>query len=270
MARNDAMLRTLFGALAEAAPALEHVSLLQGLKAYGTHTGEHPLRVPFVERAPRVEHPNFYWLQEDHLRERQAGMSFALTVWRPHIVFGADLGNNMNPMAALGAYAAVLREDGEPLHFPWGEATVFQAVDTELLADALVWAATSPAARGETFNIANGDVFTIREVWPAIAEAMGMEVGDDRPGSVAGELGARAGTWTSIVERHGLRAPRELGAYVGQSADYCDGLFGSSWPPLLMSTVKLWQAGFHRWADTEQMFRRHLARMQAERLLPSV
>src|SRR5439155_10785151 len=180
MERNDAMLRNLFEPLAAAAANLEHISVLQGLKAYGTHAGFLPPPIPAVERSPRVEHENFYWLQEDYLRGKQATERFSLTIWRPHIVFGADVGNNMNPMAALGAYAVLLREEGRPLDFPWGEPTVFQAVDVELFARALVWAATSSASHNETFNFANGDVFTIREVWPAVADAMGMEVGEDR------------------------------------------------------------------------------------------
>jgi len=270
MERNDAMLRNLFEPLAGAAGGLEHVSVLQGLKAYGPHAGILPGPIPYVERAPRVEHDNFYWLQEDYLRGRQeAGDGFALTIWRPHVVFGADTGNNMNPMAALGAYAALLREQGKPLHYPWGEPTLFQAVDVGLIGRALVWAASSPAARDETFNIANGDVFTIREVWPAIAEAMGMEAGEERPQMLTEALPAQAERWAELVERHELRAPRDLDAFLGQSAIYCDGLFGAPYPqPLLMSTIKLRQAGFADCVDTELMFRRLLEQMTADRLLP--
>jgi len=267
--RNDTMLRNLFEPLSAAAPGLEHVSVLQGLKAYGGHAGFLPLPLPCVERAPRVVHDNFYWLQEDYLRERQGEADFGLTIWRPHVVYGADVGNNMNPMAAIGAYAALLRDEGRPLDYPWGEPTVFQAVDVGLMADALVWAADAPSARNETFNIANGDVFTIREVWPAIAEAMDMEPGDERPVALAEELPARRAQWADLVDRHGLRAPREIDAFVGQSAAYCDGLFGVPFgSPLLMSTIKLRQAGFHDCVDTELMFRRLLAQMQAARLLP--
>jgi nucleoside-diphosphate-sugar epimerase len=270
MDRNDAMLRNLFGPLAAAAPGLGHVSVLQGLKAYGPHAGILPGPIPYVERAPRVEHENFYWLQEDYLRSRQAaGDGFGLTIWRPHVVFGADVGNNMNPMAALGAYAALLREAGEPLHYPWDEPTLFQAVDVQLIARALVWAATAPAARDETFNIANGDVFTMREVWPAIAETMGMQAGEARPAMLAEALPAQADRWAELVDRHALRAPRDLAAFLGQSASYCDGLFGAPYPqPLLASTIKLRQAGFGDCVDTELMFRRLLTEMTAQRLLP--
>ena len=53
---------------------IRHVSLLQGTKAYGIHhpsVGWTGVRNPLRERHPRVEHPNFYFLQEDYLRAKQ-------------------------------------------------------------------------------------------------------------------------------------------------------------------------------------------------------
>jgi hypothetical protein len=37
----------------------------------------------------------------------------------------------------------------------------------------MVWAAQSPQAANEAFNITNGDVFEWRNVWPALAETLG-------------------------------------------------------------------------------------------------
>ena len=60
---NDRMLRNLMAALEPAAPALKHVALLQGTKAYGSHV--RPLKVPAREgRSEMYEQPNFYWAQE--------------------------------------------------------------------------------------------------------------------------------------------------------------------------------------------------------------
>ena len=69
MQRNASMLRNVLDSLDLG--TMQHVSLLQGTKAYGVH---HPsvdrerVPLPLRERTPRVEHPNFYWLQEDELR----------------------------------------------------------------------------------------------------------------------------------------------------------------------------------------------------------
>ena len=59
---NDRMLRNLMAALEPVAPALKHVALLQGTKAYGVHV--RPLTVPAREgRSEMYEQPNFYWAQ---------------------------------------------------------------------------------------------------------------------------------------------------------------------------------------------------------------
>ncbi|HET9690790.1 MAG TPA: NAD-dependent epimerase/dehydratase family protein [Acidimicrobiales bacterium] len=271
MQRNLMMLRNLLDPLASSA-GLEHVSLLQGTKAYGVHL--HPVAVPARERWPRDPHENFYWLQEDHVRELQRSGSWACTVFRPQVVMGGALGSNMNPIAALGAYGALLREAGEPLHFPaqpW--QFVFEAVDADLLARALLWAATAPTARNETFNVTNGDVMTWPNVWPTIAAALGMAPGDVRPISFEAEQAAWQASWAALVDRHGLAAPASLEAFVGQSLTYLDFLMAvgadAPPPPALVSTVKLRQAGFGDCADTEDMFRRWVGRLQQERLLPA-
>ena len=65
MQLNLAMLANLLEALTAVAD-IQHVSLLQGGKAYGTHL--HAVPIPARERFARDPHANFYWLQEDYLR----------------------------------------------------------------------------------------------------------------------------------------------------------------------------------------------------------
>ena len=74
---NDLMLRNLLGPIERASPALRHVALLQGTKAYGVHV--RPLAVPAREnRSEMHEQPNFYWNQERYLREAQDGQGVEL------------------------------------------------------------------------------------------------------------------------------------------------------------------------------------------------
>jgi nucleoside-diphosphate-sugar epimerase len=270
METNQRMLRNLLDPLLGAASGLEHVSLLQGTKAYGAHV--EPMAVPGRERNPRHEHENFYWLQEDDLRQRQQGSGWAFTVLRPQVIFGESLGSNMNPIPALGTYAATQRLAGLPLSYPGGAPSVGEAVDADLLARALHWAAITPACRNETFNITNGDVFTMRNVWPVLADAFGMEVGDDEPMSLASEMPGRQAAWAEVVERFGLRAPVELDAFVGQSFIYADLILGygaaQPHPPALLSTIKARQAGFTDCMDTEDMFRKWIGHFQAAGLFP--
>lgn len=267
---NDAMLRNLLDPLLAAAPRLEHVTLMQGTKAYGVHIEAVP--APARERWPRHPHENFYWLQEDYLRERQAGSNWFFTIMRPQVIFGESIGGAMNMIPALGVYAAVLKDDGRPLSWPGGARRIVQAVDADLLARACAWAAVTPECRNETFNINNGEAFEWATVWPAIADAFGMPVGEPQPLSLATEMPRREEQWRRIHRRHGLRSPESLRDFVGLSFQYADRNFAYDNAlaalPTMVSTLKARQYGFHDFVDTEAMFVRLIRRYQDERWLP--
>ena len=269
MSTNLAMLANLLGVLERRAEGLEHVTLLQGTKAYGAHL--HPISLPARERQPRDAHANFYWLQEDLLRERQAGKPWHFTILRPQIVIGHAEGSPMNMLAAIGTYGCLLKARGEPLHWPGGEPYIAEAVDADLVARAAAWAASSPACHGETFNIANGDVLVWQHAWPAIAAALGMEPGDARPLSLARSMPACEPQWAEIVRHHRLR-PLTLQALVGSSFVYADFVFACGkegpLPSVIVSTVKARQFGFADCCDTEAMFARWFETLRRCRVLP--
>lgn len=267
IATNDLMLQNLLRPLIQAGSDLQHVTLLQGTKAYGVHV--RPLSVPAREgRSEMREQPNFYWTQEDYLRAAQSGRDWAFTILRPVLIVGEAIGGAMNLIPALGAHAAVMRERGPILPYPGGAERVSQAVDADLLARAIGWAGDTPAARNETFNVTNGDVFTWPNVWPAIAEAVGMRAGPDEP-FLLQSLG-RA-DWDRVRQRYGLVSPA-LSDFVGLSLEYADYQmrYGHTepGPPAIVSTVKITQAGFCEVMDTELMFRKWFSLFQMKRLLP--
>jgi nucleoside-diphosphate-sugar epimerase len=273
METNLAMLDNLFAPLEGVAKNLQHVSLLQGTKAYGVHL--EPFPVPARERWPRHPHDNFYWWQEDYLRQRQVGKPWHWTVWRPQLILGESLGSHMNVLPAIGVYAALRRKAGLPLSFPGGPPFVLEAIDADMLARACEWAATSPASHNEIFNITNGDVFVWQNVWPAIADALGMKIGAPEPHSLGEEMPKREAEWAALVKKYQLRSPTSLREFVGQSFIVADFSFGygsrdPSPPPMLVSTIKLRQAGFHECMDTEDCFRKWFKRFQELRWLPPV
>ena len=148
IAVNDRMLRNLMEPLEKAAHGLAHISLLQGTKAHGVHV--RPMKFPAREgRSEMREEPNFYWNQEDYLRETQRGKAWAFSVFRPVLIVGYSQGSAMNVVPAIGVYAAMLREKGLPLHYPGGPPRVGQAVDADLLARCKAWAGETDAARNE-------------------------------------------------------------------------------------------------------------------------
>jgi nucleoside-diphosphate-sugar epimerase len=268
---NETMLRNLFGVVERAAPGLRHVVLLQGTKAYGVHV--RPMLVPAREnRSEMHEQANFYWNQERHIRDAQRGKAWSWTILRPVLIVGDSVGSAMNVIPALGVYAAMMRRAGKArLDYPGGVGRVAQAVDADLLARCIAWSGEAPAARNEIFNVTNGDVFVWPNVWPAIADALGFAAGDHVPLALDREIRPREAEWAEIRARHGL-ASGTLEEFVGISFEYADYTMGHGrtepGPPAVVSTIKLMQAGFHDTIDTEAMFAKAFAEMQAKKLLP--
>ena len=267
---NEAMLANLFGAVDQ--PALRHVALLQGTKAYGVHV--RPLKVPAREnRSEMHELPNFYWNQERFIRERQKeGSGWSWTILRPVLIVGCSTGSAMNVIPALGVYAALARRAAmNRLAFPGGVGRTAQAVDADLLARCIAWAGDSPRAANEIFNVTNGDVFEWPNVWPAIAEALGFQAGDHVPLSLDREVRPQERAWAEVRAKYGLRSGT-LKEFVGLSFEYADYTMGHGrdrpGPPAIVSTIKLMQAGFTEVMDTEAMFAKAFAEMQEKKLLP--
>jgi nucleoside-diphosphate-sugar epimerase len=267
---NDLMLRNLMAALEPVAPQLAHVALLQGTKAYGVHV--RPLIVPAREgRSEMYQQPNFYWAQENFLRELQQGKAWHWSILRPVLIVGLAMGGAMDLIPPLGVYAAMLREQGRPLDYPGGAARVSQAVDVDLLARAIAWSGEAPAARNQAFNVTNGDVFTWENVWPAIAEALEMKPGNAVPLPLARQYPEWIVPWDEMRRRHNLISP-DLEAFVGLSFQYADYSLRhgqtQSGPPSIVSTVKINQAGFAEMMDTEVMFQKWFRQARSQRLLP--
>jgi len=265
--RNTLMLKNLLDALRGQQSGLQHLTLLQGTKAYGVHHGHY--RIPARESDPRFIASNFYYDQEDLARERAAADGFHITVLRPQIVCGFALGNPMNAVTALGVYASICRELGQPLRFPGGPACLQEAVDAGLLGRAIKWAGSEPRCRGEIYNIANGDCFSWPNVWPAIARRFGVEPGVAHPFSLAEVMADKGPVWDRIVREHGL-VPHSY-AEIVSSWQFMDYLLrhGRTYPHhSIVSTIKARQHGFHDCMDTEVMFDQIFARLQHERILP--
>ncbi|MCH1865622.1 SDR family oxidoreductase [Nocardioides sp. CFH 31398] len=219
IAVNGAMVRDVLAAVRDAA-SVRHVALVTGLKhylgpfeAYGE--GEIP-DTPFHEDEERLPYPNFYYAQEDELFAAAERDGFTWSVHRAHTMVGHAVGNAMNIAQTLAAYAAICRETGRPFTFP-GSATQWDGLtdvtSADLLADQLVWAATTPAAADTAFNTANGDVFRWRWLWPRLADALGVtpEGFEDEPRpleeQVAGAAEPWGDTWRALAEREGLAEP---------------------------------------------------------------
>jgi nucleoside-diphosphate-sugar epimerase len=265
---NNAMLRNVVEPIVRAAPNFQHISILQGTKIYGVHL--HPIPIPARERDARKDHENFFFDHEEYVREMGAQHGFNYTALRPQLVTGSTPGA-LNVLPAIGVYAAIRREKGEPFSFPGGPSFVWESADADLVADVMVWAAQSPQAANEAFNITNGDVFEWRSLWPALAETLGVETGADMPMSVASYIDKNEDVWNQIVAKYNLRSRnlRELVGHGDQHADFAFAYGAPEGPRAFVSTIKLRQAGFTKTIDTEDSFRNALRSLIDRKLLPA-
>ncbi|MFI5897785.1 SDR family oxidoreductase [Actinoplanes sp. NPDC051513] len=208
---NGAMLDTTLRALSRTA-SLRHAVLITGLKHYlGPFEAyaEAPADTPFRETQDRLPYQNFYYEQEDVLFRAAAEQGFTWSVHRPHTMIGYALGNAMNMGVTLAVYGSICRARDEKFVFPgspqqWNGVT--DITDARLLGRHAVWSATEPAAANQAFNTTNGDVFRWRQMWPRLAEALGVEAAPYA--GHADPLDARLAhadeTWATLTDKYSL------------------------------------------------------------------
>jgi nucleoside-diphosphate-sugar epimerase len=262
---NLAMLVNAVEPIAAANPGLEHVHLIEGNKIYGSHLG--PFKTPAREEDPPHMPPNFYWDQENWLRHAQVGQPWSWSVLRPHTICGFALGNAMNITTCIATYAVISKELGLPLRFPGKQGAfdaVYQVTDSELLADAMAWCATSPTAANEVFNITNGDFFRWRNVWPRIADFFDMPTGDVQTIPLVEFMADKAPLWDKIVETHGLLPTPYEQMAAWPFADY---VFGCDWD-VMTDTTKIRLAGYQRFERSEEMFLKLFGQFREIRAIP--
>jgi len=210
-------------------------------------------------------------MQEDYLRAKQQGQSWHWSILRPQLIFGLSIGAAMNLIPAIGVYAALQRHRGEPLYYPGSRDLVAQPTDTDLMAAAFEWCFAADAADNQIFNVTNGEMMSLKALWPVIAETLGMQAAEPRPIHFVEALSGCGDEWDAIRERWGLQA-EALDAFIGKSfqfADFCLTLGGENpGPPAMMSPVKIRQAGFAEFLDSETMVVKWLRRYMADGLLP--
>lgn len=144
---NVTMLRNLVSHVEQNAP-LQTVSLMQGYKVYGAHLG--PFKTPARESDPGVPGAEFNAAQLAWLRHFQQGKTWHWSAIRPGVVGSPVPGNAMNLALSIALYASLCKALGLPLRFP-GTLTTWHSIvdhtDADLLAEATLWAATSPAGK---------------------------------------------------------------------------------------------------------------------------
>ena len=263
--QNVAMLRNVLDAVEAASPNLEHVHLVEGQKWYDVRLK--PPRTPTREDDPRHMPPNFYYDQEDLLRERQDSRDWTWSASRPHFIYDYSPERPRNIVSTIGAWAAMCAEHGLPLDFPGTPRCYFalmEITDATHLARAIVWMATSPKARNQAYNVTDGCQFRWMGLWPKIAAHFGLQVGEVRPLKLAEWMKDKDPVWERIIRRRDLqRSPLQDIA----SWTFADFFWGLDYDNIT-STTKIRLHGFHGVVDTEDQIVAYLRRYRESRLLP--
>ncbi len=265
VAVNGAMLRNLVQAIDAAAPDLVHINLMQGAKAYGCQFG--PFKTPAKETDPRHFPPNFYYDQEDFLRQRQQGKAWTWSALRPNLVIGPGVGHPMNIIMVIAVYASICRELGTLLWFPGTEAgykILLEATDVAHLASAALWAATEPRCGNEVFNITNGDYFRWQHLWPVFADCFGMKPAPPLPIPLGEMMADKGALWDQLTQKHRLR-PHRLDQLVSWS--FAEFVFRIPYDTI-SDTTKARRYGFHNVVETEEMFRRQFTELREQKYIP--
>ncbi len=269
---NGGMVRDLLAAVSHA--PVRHVALVTGLKHYlgpfeSYGQGAMP-DTPFHEEEPRLDAPNFYYAQEDALFAAAARDGFGWSVHRSHTVIGHAVGNAMNMGLTLAVYASICRELGTPFVFP-GSLTQWNGLtdmtDATVLADQMLWAATTDAGRNEAFNVVNGDVFRWRWMWARLAAYFGVEpVGPGAdPSPLEQRMSGADAVWQRIVRTHELIEPdlSRVASWWHTDADLGREI------EVVTDISKARLAGFSVHHRTVDSFTGLFDRYRAERLIPA-
>ncbi len=262
---NVAMLANLMDAVEASAPGLAHVQLMHGAKWYGTFLGAY--KTPAREDDPRPAVEHFYHAQQDWLVERRKGAGWSWSALRPHGVWGFSTGSAMNLLTGIACYAALSKAEGQPLRWPGNRGffdRLYQLIDADLLAEAMLWAATTPAAANNAFNITNGDLFRWHEAWPRIADFFEMDVGGPAPIAIADTMGPKGPVWTELAARHDLQ-PFALDQLVNWA--YLDMALGNDMDQV-SSLTKIVGAGWTGFRDTPATITRQLQKLRDNRIIP--
>ena len=263
---NVAMMTNLVEAIEPRNP-LQHVHMVEGSKWYGSTTGAYT--TPAREDDPRMAGDHtFYYVQQDWLEARRKAAGWSWSASRPHAIMDRSTGIARSLSLLIAVYASILKEEGEPLHFPGTEGNyraLYQCTDALLLAKAIAWMSTEPRCANEAFNIINGDYIRWMNLWPVFADYFGMKTGGVRTQRLGETMPEKQAVWDRIVEKHGLaRSPfAELVLW-----PYGDFVFHPDWD-IMSDTLKCRQYGFHEVCDTRQMFIELFDLYRSRKIIPA-
>jgi len=199
-------------------PNLRYFYLQTGTKHYGNWVGpQHGQKTPAREENKRLSIPMFYYDLEDVLFKENKGKNWTYNIARPPTIIGYTARTAMNLGVSLAVYATVLKECGEPLIFPYNKQAYHalrEFADARLICRFIQWMLPDPCdprklVANEAFNIANGDYYRMKNLWPKLAKYFGMEAKlADKPTTVHEVMKGKEEVWDKVVQKYNLKKYR--------------------------------------------------------------
>jgi nucleoside-diphosphate-sugar epimerase len=262
---NVLMLQHVVEIVDQAAPDLQHISLMQGYKVYGAHLGT--FKTPAKETDAGHMPPEFNVDQQEYLEKKQQGKSWTWSAIRPSVVGGIALGNPMNLAVAIAVYATICKELKIPFRFPGKPGAydkLIEVTDAGILAKATVWAATNEQCANQAFNIANGDLFRWNDMWPKIAKYFNLEVAPPLQMQLETVMADKEELWNSIIRKNSLEPHPYKDVSSWRFAD-----FVLAWDyDVFADSTKSHKFGFHEYIDTEEMFINIFDTLRSKNIIP--
>ncbi|KAL3617882.1 hypothetical protein CASFOL_038203 [Castilleja foliolosa] len=275
-ALNTVMFKNILDSVIPNAPKFRHLALQTGIKHYWGNMAERdssnePHDCPYYENLPRLKQKNFYYNLEDLVYEtalRKSTMTWS--IHRPALIFGFSPCSMMNMVSTLCVYAAICKHENKPLVYTGTEVSFnfpSDAVDSDLLAEHLVWAGTDPKAKNEAFNANNGDMFKWKHLWGVLAREFGIQpIGykaGKEPVLLEDLMKDKDSVWDEIVKKNGLVPTRlrDIAAFW-----FADVVFRNK--ETLCSMNKNKEFGFLGFRDTTKSFVNCIEKMRAYKFIP--
>jgi nucleoside-diphosphate-sugar epimerase len=282
---NCALFENFLHALLAVAPNLENCTLQTGGKYYNVHLG--PVESPAREETPRLKASidNFYFPQEDALIAAQKGQKWSWNVIRPEAIIGhTSKPNGMNSALTFALYLMVCKELGNEARMPTNQiywAGYDDASDARLIADLTIYASTNSKCANEAFNVANGDYFTWKYMWPRLAAYFGANATSDQVftkpvpeiGTAQLDLSLaewakdKREVWDRICDKFG--APKAKATWDAGTWAYQDWVFQRTWSATL-SINKARQYGWTGHMDSFKSYTDAFKQFEAMGQIPTV
>ncbi|GME66160.1 uncharacterized protein K452DRAFT_275951 [Neofusicoccum parvum] len=208
--KNVPLFKNFMDVMEQVCPKLERVCLQTGGKHYGLHLG--PTKQPVTEDIGRYEDEglNFYYQQEDYMREaQQRRKQWSYNVIRPFGIIGyTPQANGMNMSMTWAIYLLICKELGIAAGFPGSQVFLDAADDISYspsIADMTLWATTNDHTKNKDFNHASGDPVVFRYFWRELAAYFGIQI--DEVALLGCPLSEwikdKRGVWERIVQKYG-------------------------------------------------------------------